>query len=168
MVITFGVKGFFDWEPAELHPGVQITQKDVDQKRAKKLADGRWAIRVEKTQPSHHDTCITEVQLCDYIAGRTAVGAELSRQDAVMYLLGQSAQHHVARRHVCEVTVGGKTHKAVEVSDSGPVPELLKSCLEARSVTGPEAEAALARYLEPCDLVAAITMQHAAAVKKGA
>jgi len=157
MVITFDVSGFYDWEPADQHPGVKITEADVKQLRAKKLADDRWAIRVEKTLDTHHDTCIPEVQICSYLVGRTAAGDELSRQDAVLHLLKTSAKHHVAKRHV----------KSVSVHDSGPVADLLRQMLADRGITGADADAAVDRYCEPCDMQAAISMQHVSS-RKGA
>lgn len=116
MQVTFKVRGFYDWEEADKHPGVQITKADVKGLRAKQLMNDKWAIRVERAADTHHDVNIPEMQVIHYMVHQALVGAEPTREDAVCHLLRASNRHHIARKHIV----------SVEVTDDGPSVELLK------------------------------------------
>ena len=157
MRITFDVSGFYDWEPADKHPGVQVTEADARAMRAKKLANGGWHIRVERTLDTHHDVSIPELSLCMYVAQQAAyAGKDLTREEAACYFLRSSNAHHIARRHV----------RGVVVHDDGPNKALMEAVLAQLQLDPKVAEGALARYLEDVDMQASISAQFGPRPKK--
>ena len=150
MRISFDVCGFYDWEHADKHPGVEIKPSDVKALRAKQLHDGKWAIRVEKQLDTHHDVMIPELSVCLFMTQQAAhAGKELTREDAVCHFLRESNKHHITRKHV----------KGVSVHDDGPNADLMKAVLASEGIDGAVADGVMERYLEPSNAQAFISAQ---------
>jgi len=128
MHIQFRVNGYYDWEKAELHPGVQITPADVKALRAKQDADGRWLVRVEKKTATHHDANIPESAICEFIVWQAVhAGNEWSRHDAAVELMKVSYKHHGRQDHIEEVHVHDqRQHVAVHPATGEKVETWLK------------------------------------------
>jgi hypothetical protein len=142
MRVTFGVSGFYDWEPADKHPGVQITEADVRGLRAKQLVNGGWHVRVEKELETHHEVGIPELQVCAHLAGQVLAGKDVTREEVICYLLRESNKHHIARRHVTSMTI----------HDDGPDPELMAQVMSRAGLEGVPAERAMRDYVEEVDM----------------
>lgn len=171
MHVHFRVSGYYDWEYADKHPGVQVTEADVRALRAKQDHAGKWLIRVEKLADTHHDTNIPEQAICQYIVGQALhAGREHTREEAACHFLQQSYRHHGKRAHV----------RAVNVHDHGANPDLMKAVADAhvaemaRAGASPEAldgarricAEAAERYLTESDVPGAITAQFGPRTKK--
>lgn len=123
MHIQFRVNGHYDWESAEMHPGVQITPADVKALRAKPDNNEKWLIRVEKKlDPNHpnsfHDANIPEQQICYFMLWQAVHGGnEWARNDAACELMRHSYKHHGRVDHIEDASA----------HDSGPNEELFDS-----------------------------------------
>lgn len=142
MRISIAARGYYDW--AACPPGTKITEADVSALRVKQMNDGTWHMRVEVKRPTTHDVGVHEDQICRRLAACAKFGKELSRADVVVEQLQHTNRHHLAAKHIGEISV----------HDDGPNQDLMKATLAELEVTGDAATECLGRYTEPRDLTA--------------
>lgn len=164
MHVHFRVCGYYDWEHADKHPGVVVTQADVRALRAKQASDGRWLIRVEREADTHHDTNIPEQSICAFMVGQALhAGNELSREEAACHFLRHSYKHHGKRSHVLQAIVhdGGANAELMQLVVKAHLDEAERAGADAATLQRARVicDEVTQRYLEPGDVAGAITAQ---------